>query len=59
MPTETGSMQKNNQRGRLLCIIILLWCIYPEVIVALDDSFLCRQQVILGVRGERSEKGGE
>jgi hypothetical protein len=45
-------MEEEDQRSGLLGIVILLWGIYPEVIVALDNSSLCRQQVVLGERGE-------
>jgi hypothetical protein len=33
-------MEKEDKRSVFLCVIIFLWGIDPEIIVALDDPFL-------------------
>ena len=38
---ETGAMKEEDKRGGLLGVVIFLRGIYPEIIVAFDDPFLC------------------
>ena len=46
-PTETGTVQKDNQRGCLLRIVVFFWCVNPEIVTALYHPLLSRQQIVL------------
>ena len=49
-------MQEDDHRGLLLGIVVVLRGIYPEVVAALDDPAMGRQEVVLCQRSDRHQR---